>query len=87
MLHVPSWHHLQSLAREVQVGRSVFLSYLLSLTFEKYSIAFNKKKLGYAISNSEQYKGQLSVLSDNLSLFSGIFLKLLKVRQELIIHQ
>ena len=44
MLCVHSWHHTQSLARKIQVGRLVFLSELAIYLFSVINFLANKNK-------------------------------------------
>ena len=44
MLCVHSWHHPQSLARKIQVGRLVFLSELAIYLFSVINFLANKNK-------------------------------------------
>ena len=57
-----------SLARKIQVGRSVCVSVINFLANKN-----NKAWATLGISNSEHHREQLSILSGNLSQFSGIF--------------
>ena len=43
MLYVHSWHHLQSLARKIQVGRSMFLSELAIYLFSVINFLANNR--------------------------------------------
>ena len=68
MLCVHLWHHLQSIARKIQVTQ-VSASVTNFLANKN-----NKARATLGISNSEHHREQLSILSGNLSPFSGIFL-------------
>ena len=68
MLCVHLWHHLQPLARKIQV-RQVSASIINFLANKN-----NKAWASLGISNSEHHREQLSILSGNLPPFGGIFL-------------